>query len=306
MKKRDFLTLFDITPDELSALLDYAREMKSPGPTTTDCPLIGKSIGLLFEKASTRTRVSFEVGIYQMGGQSIFLSPRDVQLSRGEPLADTARVLSRYLSALVVRTFGHEIVETLARESDIPIINALTDLAHPCQALADLLTIMENTDNLKGTNIAYLGDGNNVANSLILGCTMMGLNLRLACPEGYDPDPRFLEKGISLAQSTGGSVQVVRDPREACLNANFLYTDVWARMGQEDQAQKKRSDLKPYQLNAQRLQDAAPGAKILHCLPAYRGEEITEDMIDHPQSVIFDQAENRLHTQKALMEWLLT
>lgn len=305
MKKRDFLTLFDITPVELSALLDRAREMKSSGPVVTDCPLTGKSVGLLFEKASTRTRVSFEAGIYQLGGQSIFLSPRDVHLSRGEPLADTARVLSRYLSALVVRTFGHEIVEILARESDIPVINALTDLAHPCQALADLLTVMENTDRLEGTNISYLGDGNNVANSLILGCTMMGLNLRLACPEGYDPDPRFLEKGMSFAQSSGGSVQLVRDPREACLDAHFLYTDVWASMGQEDQAQVKKNDLKPYQLNAERLRDAAPGARILHCLPAYRGEEITEEMIEHPQSVIFDQAENRLHTQKALMEWLI-
>jgi len=305
MKKRDFLTLFDITPDELSALLDRAREMKSAGAALTDRPLLGKSVGLLFEKASTRTRVSFEVGIYQMGGQSIFLSPRDVHLSRGEPLADTARVLSRYLSALVVRTFGHEIVEILARESDIPIINALTDLAHPCQALADLMTMMEYTERLEGTKVAYLGDGNNVANSLILGCTMMGLNLRLACPEGYDPDPRFLERGGKLAEASGGSVRIFRDPGEACLDAHFLYTDVWASMGQEDQAQEKRNDLKPFQLNAERLREAAPGARILHCLPAHRGEEITEEMIDHPQSVIFDQAENRLHTQKALMEWLV-
>lgn len=306
MNKRDFLTLMDVTPGELSALLDRGREMKKTGPAAAAHPLEGKSVALLFEKASTRTRVSFEVGIHQLGGQSIFLSPRDVHLSRGEPLADTARVLSRYLSALVVRTFDHEIVETLARESDIPIINALTDLAHPCQALADLLTIMENSDTIEGTRVAYLGDGNNVANSLILGCTMMGLNLKLACPEGYDPDPRFLENGALLAQRSGGSVEILRDPGEACLNAQFLYTDVWASMGQEDQARKRRSDLKPYQLNAQRLQDAAPEARILHCLPAYRGEEITEEMIDHPQSVIFDQAENRLHTQKALMEWLLT
>jgi ornithine carbamoyltransferase len=305
MKKRDFLTLFDITAYELSALLNRAREMKNTGPATPEFPLMGKSIGLLFEKASTRTRVSFEAGIYQMGGQSIFLSPRDVHLSRGEPLSDTGRVLSRYLSALVVRTFGHEIVETLARESDIPIINALTDLAHPCQALADLLTIMENTDRLEGTRVAYQGDGNNVANSLILGCSMMGLHLKLACPGGYDPDPRFLKEGIKLAQSNGGSVELVRDPAEACVNARFLYTDVWASMGQEEQAQKRRDDLKPYQLNAQRLQDAAPDAMILHCLPAYRGLEITEEMIDHPRSVIFDQAENRLHTQKALMEWLI-
>jgi len=306
MKKRDFLTLFDLTPSELAGLVNRASEMKKAGSALTDCPLIGKSVGLLFEKASTRTRVSFEAGIYQMGGQCIFLSPRDVHLSRGEPLNDTARVLSRYLSALVVRTFSHEVVEVLSREAQIPVINALTDLAHPCQALADLLTVKENSDRLEGTTIAYLGDGNNVANSLILGCSMTGMHLRLACPEGYDPDERFLREGTLLAQSTGGSVHLFRDPAEACAGARFLYTDVWASMGQEEEADRRRHDLEPYQLNARRLEDANPGAKILHCLPAHRGEEITEEMIEHPQSVIFDQAENRLHTQKALLEWLLT
>jgi ornithine carbamoyltransferase len=304
MRKRDFLTLFDLTSDELSGLLGRAEEIKNAGPDSGDRPLTDKSVGLLFEKASTRTRVSFEVGIYQMGGQSIFLSPRDVHLSRGEPLTDTARVLTRYLSALVVRTFSHEVVEILAREANIPVINALTDLAHPCQALADLLTIKENTDRIEGTTIAYLGDGNNVANSLILGCSMMGLHLRLACPEGYDPDTRFFQEGIRLAGSSGGSVKLLRDPGEACSGARFIYTDVWASMGQEEEAEKRLMDLMPYQLNAHRLQDAAPGAMILHCLPAYRGKEITEEMIDHPQSVVFDQAENRLHTQKALLEWL--
>jgi ornithine carbamoyltransferase len=240
-----------------------------------------------------------------MGGQSIFISPRDVHLSRGEPLEDTAKVLSRYLSVLVVRTFSHEVVEVLAKEADIPIINALTDLAHPCQALADLLTVRENTDSIEGTTIAYLGDGNNVANSLILGCTMMGINLKLACPEGYDPDPRFFQEGIRLAESTGGSLEILRDPGKACSGAQFIYTDVWASMGQEREADRRRNDMTPYQLNVHRLQEAAPGAKILHCLPAHRGEEITEEMINHSQSVIFDQAENRLHTQKALLEWML-
>ncbi len=305
MKKRDFLTLFDLTPSELAGLVNRASEMKSSGSALADCPLIGKSIGLLFEKASTRTRVSFEAGIYQMGGQPIFLSPRDVHLSRGEPISDTARVLSRYLSALVIRTFSHEIVKEIARESEIPVINALTDLAHPCQALADLLTVQENSGRLEGTTIGYLGDGNNVANSLILGCSMTGMHLKLACPEGYDPDERFLRDGTRIAQERGGSVQLVRDPAEACARAAFLYTDVWTRMGQEDESERRRRDLEPYQLNARRLKEAEPGAKILHCLPAHRGEEITEEMIDHPQSVIFDQAENRLHTQKALMEWLI-
>jgi len=305
MKKRDFLTLLDLTPPELAGLIHRAAQMKKAGPGLAECPLIGKSIGMLFEKASTRTRVSFETGIYQLGGQSIFLSPKDIQLSRGEPLGDTARVLSRYLSALVIRTFSHDTVETLSREAQIPVINALTDLAHPCQALADLLTVKENTDRLEGATMAYLGDGNNVANSLIIGCSMTGMHLKLACPEGYDPDERFLREGDRLARASGGTVQVVRDPSLACSGAQFLYTDVWTSMGQEEETERRKRDLGPYQLNARRLGEAEPEARILHCLPAHRGEEITEEMIQHPQSVIFDQAENRLHTQKALMEWLI-
>jgi ornithine carbamoyltransferase len=302
--KRDFLTLLDLSTDELSLLLHRALELKRSRETETRS-LVGKSVGLLFEKASTRTRVSFEVGIHRLGGQSIFLSPRDVHLSRGEPLIDTARVLSRYLSALVVRTFSQETTETLARESEIPIINALTDLAHPCQALADLMTMMENADDLAGSIVAYLGDGNNVANSLILGCTMTGMHLRLACPEGYDPDPGFLAEGKRLAKISGGSVEVVRSPESAASGAHFLYTDVWTSMGQEEESKKRRRDFAPFQLNAHRLADAAPGARILHCLPAHRGEEITDEMMEHPQSVVFDQAENRLHTQVALLEWIV-
>jgi ornithine carbamoyltransferase len=240
-----------------------------------------------------------------LGGQSIFLSPRDVHLSRGEPLSDTAKVLSRYLSALVVRTYSQETVEILAREASIPVINALTDLTHPCQALADLQTIKENRDTLEGTRVVYLGDGNNVANSLIIGCSMTGIDLKLACPQGYDPDPRFLAEGVRRSGLAGGSVKLVRDPEEACRGAHFLYTDVWTSMGQEEESEKRRKDLAAYQLNTDRLNDADPGAKVLHCLPAHRGEEIIEALIDHPQSAIFDQAENRLHTQKALLEWLL-
>lgn len=305
LKKRDFITLLDLQPGELAMLLDRAVQMKKATGDVTGYPLMGKSIGILFEKASTRTRVSFEVGIHQLGGQSIFLSPRDVHLSRGEPLSDTARVLSRYLSALVVRTFAQETVKILARESSIPVINALTDLTHPCQALADLQTIKENRSTLIGTRVAYLGDGNNVANSLIIGCSMTGIDLKLACPEGYDPDPEFLSEGERRAADSGGSVQLVRDPGEACHQADFLYTDVWTSMGQEEESEKRIKDLAAYQLNSDRLKDAAPGARILHCLPAHRGEEITEEMIEHPQSAIFDQAENRMHTQKALLEWLL-
>ena len=306
MKKRGFITLLDLEPEQLVMLLDRAMEMKKSGAGMTDRPLQGKSVGILFEKASTRTRVSFEVGIYQLGGQAIFLSPRDVHLSRGEPLSDTAKVLSRYLSVLVVRTYSQETIETLAEHSSIPVINALTDLTHPCQALADLQTIKENRDTLPGTRVAWLGDGNNVANSLIIGCSMTGIDLKLACPEGYDPDPRFLAEGMRRSKDSGGSVRLTRDPVEACRGAHFLYTDVWTSMGQEEESGKRRKDLAAYQLNTDRLNDAAPDARILHCLPAHRGEEITEELFDHPRSAIFDQAENRLHTQKALMEWLLT
>jgi ornithine carbamoyltransferase len=306
LKKRDFLTLLDLEPEQLLMLLDRAIQMKRSGTDMTDRPLLGKSVGILFEKASTRTRVSFEVGIYQLGGQAIFLSPRDVHLSRGEPLSDTAKVLSRYLSVLVVRTYSQETIETLAEHSSIPVINALTDLTHPCQALADLQTIKENRDTLSGTRVAWLGDGNNVANSLIIGCSMTGIDLKLACPEGYDPDPRFLAEGMRRSKDSGGSVRLIRDPVEACRGAHFLYTDVWTSMGQEEESGKRRKDLAAYQLNTDRLNDAAPDARILHCLPAHRGEEITEELLDHRQSAIFDQAENRLHTQKALMEWLLT
>jgi ornithine carbamoyltransferase len=305
LKKRDFLTLLDLESEQLLMLLDRATQMKRSDTDLSDRPLLGKSVGILFEKASTRTRVSFEVGIYQLGGQAIFLSPRDVHLSRGEPLSDTAKVLSRYLSVLVVRTYSQETIEILAEHSSIPVINALTDLTHPCQALADLQTIKENRDTLPGTRVAWLGDGNNVANSLIIGCSMTGIDLKLACPEGYDPDPRFLAEGVRRADQTGGSVQLVRDPEEACREAHFLYTDVWTSMGQEEESGKRRKDLAAYQLNADRLNDAAPDARILHCLPAHRGEEIAEELLDHPQSAIFDQAENRLHTQKALMEWLI-
>ncbi|NOY86349.1 MAG: ornithine carbamoyltransferase [Deltaproteobacteria bacterium] len=304
--KRDFLTLRDLTSGELAGLVLRAWEMKhQPKGQNSSCPLIGKSVALLFEKPSTRTRVSFEVGIYQLGGQSIFLSPRDVQLSRGEPLNDTARVLSRYLSALVIRTYSQETLEILAKEAGIPIINALTDLAHPCQIVGDLLTVKEYTVQMAGTRITYVGDGNNVANSLIIGCAAMGLNLALACPAGYDPDPAFLAEGQRRATENGGTVRVLRDPVEAAAGSQFLYTDVWTSMGQEEESGKRRRDLADYQLNG-KLLDAAPGARIMHCLPAHRGEEITDEMMEHPDSIVFDQAENRLHAQKAILEWLLT
>ncbi len=304
--KRDFLTLSDLAPEEVAGLINRALEMKGTSTQgSSDCPLIGKSIGLLFEKPSTRTRVSFEVAIYQLGGQTIFLSSQDVQLSRGETLHDTARVLSRYLSALVSRTYSHDTIEVLASAADIPVINALTDRAHPCQILGDLLTVLEHRGSLEGANISYFGDGNNVANSLIIGCGMLGLNLTLACPEGYDPDEEFLDKGRKLSQESGGSIQIQRDPEAAAAGAQFLYTDVWISMGQEDESRKRRTELSPYQLNSSILKAAEPGAKLMHCLPANRGEEITDEMMEHDQSIIIEQAENRLHAQKALLEWIV-
>ncbi|MEE8547492.1 MAG: ornithine carbamoyltransferase [bacterium] len=304
--KRDFLTLSDLAPEEVAGLIHRALEMKSAPPQEpSDCPLIGKSIGLLFEKPSTRTRVSFEVAIYQLGGQTIFLSSKDVQLSRGETLHDTARVLSRYLSALVARTYSHDTIEVLASEADIPVINALTDRAHPCQILGDLLTVLEHRGSLEGANISYFGDGNNVANSLIIGCGMLGLNLTLACPEGYDPDKEFVDAGRKFSQESGGSIQIQRDPAAAAAGAQFLYTDVWTSMGQEGESERRRTELSPYQINASILNAAETGAKLMHCLPANRGEEITEEMMEHDQSIIIDQAENRLHAQKALLEWIV-
>jgi ornithine carbamoyltransferase len=220
-------------------------------------------------------------------------------------VSGTGKVLSRYLSALVVRTFSQETAQILADESDIPVINALTDLAHPCQALADLMTMKEVAGSLEGVKVAWLGDGNNVANSLILGCAMAGMGLTLACPEGYDPDPAFLNEGGKQASQSGGSIELTRDPAEACQGAGFIYTDVWTSMGQEEESERRLRDLAPYQLNADRVADAHPDARFLHCLPAHRGEEITEEIMEHPRSAIFDQAENRLHTQKALMEFLI-
>ena len=305
MSKRDFLTLLDLTAAELRFLVEKSLQTKRHAVAgTMDCPIMGKSVGLLFEKPSTRTRVSFEVAIYQLGGQTIFLTTKDVQLSRGETLHDTARVLSRYLSALVVRTYSQETLEVLAAEASIPVINALTDKAHPCQVLSDLMTIREESDGGR-VRVAYFGDGNNVANSLIAGCAMMGMDLVLACPEGYDPDPVYLSEGVTRARENGGSVKVVRDPVLAAKGSSFLYTDVWTSMGQEEESERRRRDLSPYQLNRALLEAAAPGAKIMHCLPAHRGEEITDEMMEHERSIVIDQAENRLHAQKALLLWLL-
>jgi len=299
--KRDFLTLWDLSSQEINLLLKRAIELKS-GKDLHKCPLIGRSIALLFEKASTRTRVSLEVGIYQLGAKAIYMNPKEIQLGRGETIRDTAKVLSRYLDAIVIRTFSHDMLIEFASNSSIPIINGLSDLHHPCQALADLMTILEKKGKLRDIRLAYIGDGNNVANSLIEAASRMGINLTIACPKEYEPDPDVLKRARASAKS---EIVILRDPKKAVNGADVVYTDVWVSMGQEKETKTKKVKLKGYQINNKILSYAKKDAIVLHCLPAHRGEEITDDVLDGPQSVVIDQAENRLHTQKALLEFLL-
>ncbi|MBF0516543.1 MAG: ornithine carbamoyltransferase [Nitrospirae bacterium] len=298
MKKRDFLTIRDFTPTEIAALLERAAEFKS-GMTSGDKPLFGKSVGMLFYKTSTRTRISFEVGIYQLGGQPLYITQGQSQLSRGEPIADTARVFSRYLSGIVIRTFEHNIAAEFAAYSSVPVINGLTDTHHPCQIIADLMTIKEKKGRLEGIKIAYIGDGNNVANSLIEGALQMGMDLAVASPEGYEPSPGILKDAASR-------ITVVTDPKDAAAGADCLYTDVWISMGdKEEEIADKQSKFAAYQINGKLLSYAKPDCTVLHCLPAHRGQEITDAVIEGPNSAVFDQAENRLHTQKAVLEMLI-
>ena len=299
MAERDLLALRSLSPDDVRRLIDRAKA-KAPSHA-----LAGKAVGIFLEKASTRTRVSFEVAIAQLGGHPVFLPAREIQLGRGETIADTARVLSRYLDALVIRTFGQDRLEEWARHATIPIINGLTDLHHPCQILADLMTIDENKSRLAGLVVAYVGDGNNVAHSLLEGCAMMGMTCRIAAPAGYQPDAEVVKWAEVQAAKTGGGIQIGEDPRATVRGADVLYTDVWTSMGQEAETQKRLGVFRPYQINADLMRLAKPDAIVLHCLPAHRGEEITDDVMEGPQSVIFDQAENRLHIQKAILEMLV-
>jgi ornithine carbamoyltransferase len=300
--KRDFLRVFDLSSEEIESLLNRAIALKK-GIDAQTCPIIGRSVGLIFDKSSTRTRVSLETGIYQLGGQSVYLTPAEIQLGRGETVADTARVLSRYLSAVAIRTFEHEKVEEFAENATIPVVNALTDRHHPCQALADLMTILEHKGTLKGVRLAYIGDGNNVANSLIEAASRMELSLTLACPEGYEPDADVLEEARAAAKS---EIIVLRDPHEAAGRADVVYTDVWVSMGDEQEAEARRKKFKSYQVNEELFKCAQEEAIFMHCLPAHRGEEVSAEVIDGPRTVVFDQAENRLHAQKALLEFLMS
>jgi ornithine carbamoyltransferase len=297
---RDLLSLADLNSTELQELLQLATQLKSQ-QLQLRC---NKVLGLLFSKASTRTRVSFTVAMYQLGGQVIDLNPNVTQVSRGEPIQDTARVLDRYLDILAIRTFEQQELETFANYAKIPVINALTDLEHPCQILADLLTAQECFGTLAGLTLTYVGDGNNVANSLMLGCALAGMNVRIATPQGYEPDPTIVEKTRAIAGDKT-EVLITNDPELASKGAAVLYTDVWASMGQEAEADDRFPIFQPYQISEQLLSLASPNAIVLHCLPAHRGEEITEEVIEGSQSRVWDQAENRLHAQKALLVSLL-
>lgn len=303
MAERDFLGIDDLTAGELARLLDRAAEMKASRAPSS--PLAGMTVAMVFEKPSTRTRVSFEVAVAELGGHPLALSSAELQLGRGETVEDTGRVLSRYVHAIVARTYEQERLERLARAATVPVINALSDLEHPCQALADLMTIRERLGRLAGVRLTYVGDGNNVAHSLLLAGALAGMRVTVASPPGYEPIPQIVKRAEEAARGGGGQVSVTTDAAAAVRGAEAVYTDVWGSMGQEQEAEERRLIFAPYQLNAALLAGAAEGAIVLHCLPAHREEEITSEVLDGPQSVVWEQAENRLHTQKALLEWLL-
>lgn len=303
---RHCLTLQDFTAEEIRAILDLAAELKQKQKKGEAHPLLaGKTLAMIFQKPSTRTRVSFEVGMWQLGGFALFLSSQELQMGRGEPIKDTAAVLSRYVDGIMIRTFDHKEVEELAAFASVPVINGLTDLLHPCQVLADLMTIEEKMGRLQGVKLAYLGDGNNVAHSLLIGCSKMGLDIAVATPEKYGPCKQIEEKARANALKSGSRIVITTDPVEAVENAHVLYTDVWASMGQEKEKQERKMLFSSYQVNSKVVEAAAPGAVIMHCLPAYRGEEITAEVIDGERSIVLDQAENRLHAQKGLMALLM-
>ncbi len=295
---RDFLALTDFSPSELRALFALADQMRRGEYRRR--PLEGMALAMLFMKSSTRTRVSFEVGAWQLGAHALFLTPRDVQLGRGEAVADTARVLDRMVQGIMIRTFAHADLEEYAQHSEVPVINGLSDLHHPCQILADLLAVQQHLGSFEGKTIAWIGDGNNMANSWCDAAAQLGFTLRLACPEGYDPDAAILARAL-----TGGNVQLVRDPQEAASGADVITTDVWASMGQEDEQEKRAKAFSAFQVNAALMARAKREAIFLHCLPAHRGEEVTAEVIDGPQSRVWDEAENRLHVQKAVMAVLM-
>ena len=299
---KSFLSIHDFTTEQVMRVMDLAALLKAEQKAGVPHPILkGKTLGMIFLKPSTRTRISFEVAIWQLGGYGLFLNANDLQLKRGETVADTARVLSRYLDGIMIRTFAHSDVIELAREGSIPIINGLTDLLHPCQVMADLLTGIEKFGDLRGRKLAYVGDGNNMVHSLMYGGAKVGMHVTCACPAGYEPDPAVVAAARADGAATGARMEVVRDPKEAVRGADILYTDVWASMGQEAEREKRVRDFQGYQINAELVDMANPDCIVMHCLPAHRGEEITDDAADGPHSVLWDEAENRLHVQKAIL-----
>ena len=307
LKNKDLISVHDLSVGEVATILDVAAKLKrkqKAGEPHEYCK--GKTLVMIFSKASTRTRVSFETGFHQLGGHPIYLSDQASQIGRGEPVRDTARVLSRMVDGIMIRTFSHESVLELAEEANLPVINGLTDLLHPCQALTDLFTIQEHQKVLKGRKLVFVGDGNNMAHSLMFACAKVGMHMVCASPKGYQPDPHIVKQAQEDAKLTGASITVEEDLLTAAKGADILYTDVWASMGQEDERAERIKALGGYQINQKLLDVARPECIVLHCLPAHRGEEITEDVIEGPHSVVFDQAENRLHVQKAIMALLMS
>ena len=302
--KKDFLSVDDLTVEDLADLLRLSAAVKAEPAAYAD-HLAGRSVALIFEKPSTRTRVSFEVAVSSSGGHAVVLNAGDLQLGRGETIEDTGRVLSRYVQAIVLRTFEQERLEVLARAASVPVVNSLSDFEHPCQALADLLTVQERLGSLPGRTLVYLGDGNNVAHSLLLGGALSGMTVRCATPPGFEPIPQVVHRAEEIAARTGGAVEILHDPVEAATDAHVLYTDVWASMGQEEEADERALVFPAYQLSQKLVDVADDDVVVLHCLPAHRGQEITDEVIDGPRSAVWDQAEARVHTQKALLLRLL-
>ena len=306
LKGKDLLTLLDLTGEEIINLLDTAIEIKQKHKNGEDTPYLkGKTLAMIFEKHSTRTRVSFEAGMLQLGGNAIYLNSNDMQLGRGESIADTAMVLSEYVDAIMIRTFEHEKIEELAKFANIPVINGLTEDYHPCQALADLLTIYENNKIFKGSKLVYVGDGNNVAHSLMIASAKVGLDCTVVCPPNYAPKAFIVEQAKEIAKETHAVIEVSHDPVCGLEGADYIYTDVWASMGQEKEQQERLKAFKPYQVNSELVSAANEDYMFMHCLPAHRGEEVTADVIDGPHSVVFEQAGNRLHVQKAVLKAIM-
>jgi len=305
--KRDFLSLAPLSPAEVIRLLDLAVTLKAANTAQGNgSVLTGRALAMVFQKPSLRTRVSFERGMQQLGGTALYIGPDEIKLGARESVPDVARVLSRYVDAIMARVFSHDDVVSLARWATVPVINGLSDFCHPCQAMADLLTIREKLDRLAGVRLVYLGDGNNVTHSLLYAAAKTGMHLTVCTPEGYDPLPTVLTEALTMAAETGAQIRTDRDPWNAVQGADVLYTDTWTSMGQEAEAEQRRGIFPPYQINAALLEQAGPQARVLHCLPAHRGEEITDDVADGPRSWLFDQAENRLHAQKAVLVDLMT